>query len=417
MLYDQNAVIFQDYGAVRYLNVPQRQGGRYLAETHTWARQTVAHNTVVVNQRSNYDGNFRIADRYHSNAFYFNIDNPSQQVMSAFDTTAYPGVFMQRTMAMIANYEAWGNKPIIIDVFRLVSETANSYDLVFNHPSTVSLIATDVERYFHQIWRPLGEDAGYQHLFNRAQGVASGYTAYFTFFLPTGIRFYTLITETVPGETEIFFTQVGANDPDFVLRPDRSIIIRNNNVGNFTFASIIEPHGVYNEPFEYTLDAFSLFERIETLQSNDEACIVLLTERCGRQWVFATANNTPDNTVRHSHTVGGQRLEWTGNFMFSEITFVAPPQRRVRERRTRAANVVAPPAPEPAPVSDDPFVLIPIETLPEDVRTRIQRKLYIEMFRAETVYQNPETNEIRVSAISNEAIVVIFTFDSEGNER
>jgi len=55
--------------------------------------------------------------------------------------------------------------------------------------------------------------------------------------------------------------------------------------------------------------------------------------------------------------------------------------------------------------------------LPEDVRTRIQRMLYIEMFRAETVYQNPETRDIRVSAISNEAIVVVFTFDSEGNER
>jgi len=333
MIYDQNAVIFQDYGTVRYLNVPQRAGGRYLPETHTWARQTVAHNTVVVDMRSNYDGNMRIADNYHSEAFYFNIDNPNQQVMSAFDTTAYPGVFMQRTMAMIANEEAWGPKPIVIDIFRLVSSGTHTYDLVFNHPSAVSMIATDINYQWHRTWEPMGEANGFQHLFNRGDGLASGNTAYFTFFKPTGIRFYTLITETVPEQTRVFFTQVGASDPNFVLRPDRSVIIRNENVGNFTFASIIEPHGVYNEPFEYTLGAFSLFERIETLQSNENACIVLLTERCGRQWVFATANNTPDNTVRHSHTVGNQRFEWTGNFMFSAYTpeqFAIPTTRRRR---------------------------------------------------------------------------------------
>jgi len=332
MIYDQNAVIFQDYGTSRYLNVPQKRGGRYLPETETWAKQTVAHNTVVVDQRSNYDGQLRVGNLHSSLAFYFNIDNPKQQVMSAFDTTAYPGVFMQRTMAMITNEDAWGPKPIVVDIFRLASPGSHTYDMVFNYPSTLSMIETDINYDWHKTWEPLGTRSGYQHLFNRAEGVAEGKTAYFTFFKPTGIRFYTLITTTVPDQTEIFFTQVGANDPEFSLRPDRSIILRNENVGNFTFATIIEPHGEYNEPFEFVRDAYSKFKSIETLKSDRDACIVLLTEKCGRQWVFATANNTPNKTARHDHTVGNQRFQWTGNFMFDSYTpqkFAVPtPARR-----------------------------------------------------------------------------------------
>jgi hypothetical protein len=318
MIYDQNSAIFQDYGTVRYLNVVQKRGGRYLPETETWAKQTVAHNTVVVDQTSTHGGDLRRANRYNSEAFYFNIQNPKVQVMSAFDTTAYPGVKMHRTMALIENKDAWGEKPIVVDIFRLESPTNRNYDMVFNYPSSLAMIETDIKYDWHKTWSQLGDRAGYQHLFNTAEGVANANNAYFTFF--KGIRFYTLITTTIPEKTEIFFNQVGANDPEFSLRPERSIILRNQDVGNFTYSTIIEPHGEYNEPFEFVRDAYSKFKTIETLKSDGDASIVLLTEKNGRQWIFATANNTPDNAVKHEHIVNNQRFQWTGNFMFDNYT-------------------------------------------------------------------------------------------------
>jgi hypothetical protein len=317
MFYDQNVPIFQDYGAVRYLNIVQKHGGRYLSETDSWARQTVAHNTVVVDQTSNYGGDFRRSGGRHSNAFYFDASNPRVQVMSAYDTCAYPGVTMHRTMALIAN-EGWEN-PFVIDIFRLASPNTHTYDLVFNHPSTVSMIETAIPYNSHQTWSPMGTDHGYQHLFNTAQGIAQSDHTHFTFY--KGRRFYTLTTTTVPNHTEVFFTQLGANDAGKSLRPERGIILRNAEVGDFTFASIIEPHGVYNEPFEYVRGAHSRFESIQTLKSDSQATITILTERDGTQWVFATANNTADPTARHSHTVAGRRFEWVGAFMFAINNF------------------------------------------------------------------------------------------------
>jgi hypothetical protein len=314
MIYDQNTPIFQDYGTVRYLNIVQKHGGRYLSETDSWARQTVAHNTVVVDQKSNYDEDFRRAGVNNSNAFYFNIEDPNVQVMSAFDTTAYPGITMFRTMALIAN-EAW-EKPIVLDIYRLKSPKTHTYDMVFNYNAT--MIETDIKYHSHKTWAQLGTESGYQHLFNTAEGKPENDNTYFTFFKDE--RFYTLITTAVPHKTEIFFTQVGANDPEMSLRSEKGIILRNKDVDNFTFASIIEPHGEYNEPFEYVRGAYSKFESIQTMKSDSEADIILLKEKNGNQWIFMTANNTPNNTAKHDYTVNGQRFQWTGNFLFDVYT-------------------------------------------------------------------------------------------------
>ena len=56
LLYDQSREIIQDYGAARFLNVVQKWGGRYLPENKTFARMTVAHNTLVVDEKSQFNG-------------------------------------------------------------------------------------------------------------------------------------------------------------------------------------------------------------------------------------------------------------------------------------------------------------------------------------------------------------------------
>ena len=56
LFYDNGNAIVQDYGAARFLNIEQKNGGRYLPENTSWAKQTIAHNTVVVDERSHFDG-------------------------------------------------------------------------------------------------------------------------------------------------------------------------------------------------------------------------------------------------------------------------------------------------------------------------------------------------------------------------
>jgi len=54
VLYDQGREILQDYGSARFINVEQKFGGRYLPENTSWAKQTIAHNTITVDGRSQF---------------------------------------------------------------------------------------------------------------------------------------------------------------------------------------------------------------------------------------------------------------------------------------------------------------------------------------------------------------------------
>ena len=59
LYYDNGDEIVADYGAARFLNVEPKFGGRYLPENETWAKQTVAHNTLVVDQSSQFGGDWQ----------------------------------------------------------------------------------------------------------------------------------------------------------------------------------------------------------------------------------------------------------------------------------------------------------------------------------------------------------------------
>ncbi|GHS84890.1 hypothetical protein FACS1894201_03900 [Bacteroidia bacterium] len=311
MLYDQSKLIISDYGAVRFLNIVQKRGGRYLPENKTWGKQTVAHNTVVVDETAQYKAESKIADDKHAEAYFFDISNPAQQVMSAYDSTAYPNVKMQRTMAMLAN-ETW-EKPVIIDLFRLVSPAKHTYDLPLYYNG--SLIETSVKYASHQTWEALGKKYGYQHLFNTADGKAESDQLLFTWY--NDERFYSVNATATP-ETEVFFVQLGANDPEMSLRPEKGFIIRNTNVDTFTFASIIEPHGEYNEPFEYVNNSYSKFDTLTLLLSDNQASILKFKEKNGNEWLFAIANNNTDPKAIHTHTIGNQQFKWTGVYLFEK---------------------------------------------------------------------------------------------------
>ena len=60
-LYEKGEEVLQDYGMVRYVNIGQKGGGNYLPENTTWAKQTIAHNTLVQNATSHFEGKYELA--------------------------------------------------------------------------------------------------------------------------------------------------------------------------------------------------------------------------------------------------------------------------------------------------------------------------------------------------------------------
>ena len=48
---------------------------------------------------------------------------------------------------------------------------------------------------------------------------------------------------------------IGANDPEFNLRNEQTLIIRKKNTKNTVFASIIESHGTYDPVSELAINS------------------------------------------------------------------------------------------------------------------------------------------------------------------
>jgi len=57
-LFDGGTEVVQDYGMSRFVNIEQKGGGNYLKENTTWAKQSIAHNTLVQNEKSQFNGKY-----------------------------------------------------------------------------------------------------------------------------------------------------------------------------------------------------------------------------------------------------------------------------------------------------------------------------------------------------------------------
>lgn len=272
--YDNGKEILQDYGAARFLNIEQKNGGHYLPENNTWAKQTIAHNTLAVDEMSNYGGKLRVAEKYNPTITEF-YDDENIKVVSATEENAYPGVAMKRTVAMIK--PDGFSKPLVIDMYEATSTTNHQYDLSYYYLG--QLISTNIDYTAFTTQRTqLGEKNGYQFLWKEAEGkTPENASSVFMTFL-NGNRFYS-ITSIADNETSYFFNRIGANDPNFNLRNEPSYMMRKNSDNAF-FLSVIEPHGEFNPREEYTIQPASNIESINWLptESKDNKLIEIKTK-------------------------------------------------------------------------------------------------------------------------------------------
>ena len=134
-MHDQGHEIFQDYGSVRFVNVEQKYGGRYLPENKSYASQTIAHNTLVVDETSHFNGKESEAEKYAPQKLFSSLKGPAVQVVSAVENNAYRDLAMKRTLFMIQLPGT--SRPIVVDIFSADGNTQHQYDLPFQYSGQV----------------------------------------------------------------------------------------------------------------------------------------------------------------------------------------------------------------------------------------------------------------------------------------
>lgn len=259
LLYDNGSEVFSDYGAVRFLNVESKNGGNYTKENNTWGKQTVAHNTLVVDGRSQYDGEEKKGEEWSPELVDFSVQE-NYQLVSVKEDHAYPGVALWRTAILFSPSNT--SAPILIDVFHVQSNAPHRYELPFWYQGHLTDIPFSVNANTKEL--PVaGEQAGYQHLWLQASAKTTGNKHYLTFL--NNKRFYTT-TFLADTAMQVLFVSTGANDPNFNLRHEKAFLLSAPQATNHTFINITEPHGKNNPVAEVTTGAASKVQQLQLLK-------------------------------------------------------------------------------------------------------------------------------------------------------
>lgn len=282
MLYDNGNEIIPDYGAARFLNVTAKEGGRYLPENTSWAKHTVAHNTLVVNEESNFNGNQKEADKLSPEILFSQLDNDTFQIVSASDNNCYAGVDYKRSMALVQ----FDERKYIIDLIEVNSQEVASLDLPMYYNGQV--ITTNFKYVKPQSMRALGSDNGYQHLWLEGEATQLPATSSVTWM--TGTGFYTM-SFLSDQNTEFYFTRLGANDPDYNLRNLGGMMLRTKAKGTKLLASVIEMHGNYNPISEAVMQSEGSVEAISLVENTSNTKQLVLSLKNKKQITLHLENN------------------------------------------------------------------------------------------------------------------------------
>ncbi|MEL7541644.1 MAG: heparinase II/III family protein, partial [Pseudomonadota bacterium] len=259
LYYDNGDEIVADYGAARFLNVEPKNGGRYLPENETWAKQTVAHNALVVDQTSHFGGDWREGQKHAPTMIEFGELGGVQVAFAEIDT-AYEGVNMQRLIAIMPRTNGGD---YVIDIMRGVGGSAHTYDLPIHFKGQLIETSFDMEHATTKL-EPMGEANGYQHLWKRSESDLLAAPQAASWLL--GDQFYTL-SFAADQELTAYFAELGANDPNHNLRREQALILRSQG-DSVTFVSVYERHGLYDSDNEVTVFDGSSIEKIEISENS-----------------------------------------------------------------------------------------------------------------------------------------------------
>src|SRR5471032_2011867 len=284
-LFNRGREFLRDYGFGRWVNVEPKFGGRYIPENNSYCKQTVAHNTLVLDEQSQNLGQSSEAEKRWGERHFFVTDNATGQGMSARLTDYYPGVAMQRTVLMLDLPEF--EQPLLVDVFRVTSELTHQYDYCLHHLG--QMVRSDAGLRVADTLKPLGTGHGYQHLWDCARAdVPAGESALFGWL---DGHSYTTLVSAMPAGGELIVARSGASDPHFNLRNEPALLLRQHGA-DALFASVIESHGFFDEATETSRDARGKVARVEVL--SDSAAITELRIHCTDSRILRVVINNLD---------------------------------------------------------------------------------------------------------------------------
>jgi len=302
-LFDAGNEIVSDYGAARFLNVSTKNGGHYLRENNSWAKQTIAHNTLVLNERSQFGGDWQESQKHWPKLHYFNTSD-DLNVVSAALNTAYDNASITRTLVQLAHPAL--SAPIVVDVLRSSSKKAVSFDLPFYVQAQLVDFEGELSKSRTSL-KVLGKQNGYQYLWVEGTGKPAEDRIRMSWLKERS--FYTLHS-LAPKGTAPVMVRLGANDPDFNLLPVQGVVLRAPRAKNATFVNVFETHGVYDSAAEFTVGSESQIVGIEHLQSGD-ADLVLLKLRDGSE-LSVVISNDPAADSQHKVVENGREWLWKG---------------------------------------------------------------------------------------------------------
>ncbi|HQQ85528.1 MAG TPA: alginate lyase family protein [Candidatus Marinimicrobia bacterium] len=306
MFYNQQREVIFDYGYARWINIEPKFGGRYLPENKSYAMQTIAHNTVVVDETTQLKFNQKQADQMHGNRHFFDAENENIQVMSAKANDYYPGIKMQRTMFLIKDVHL--EYPVVVDIYRLSSSQTHQYDYPIHYHG--QLINTNFKYTAStKVQKAMGDNYGYQHIWSEAYAVVNQCPS-ITWL--DGNRYYTQLTSYLP-KTEVYFGRIGAEDPDFNLISEPMTIIRQSGKDHL-FASIIEPHGYFDESREISYQARPIFKQIRVVGFNDKGSVIEVLGEGDIHWRLMVNNLDASDKKEHILEFNGETYRWVGNY-------------------------------------------------------------------------------------------------------
>lgn len=314
MLNFKGEEVIQDYGAARFVNISQKSGGSqsgvYLDENFSFAKLTIAHNTLSVDEEVHFGRDYRVASKNHAEKYFSELSNDGHQIISAKDHKAYPGVGMHRTLVMLQDHRLY--QPLIIDLFRVESLSSHQYDLPYHYFG--QLMSTNFDFQKEKNLSPLGGDNGYEHLWKLAEGKSKGGTDQFTWLYND--NFITLSMANKENDA-IIFTQMGASDPNFNLRSDPSVIIRRKNTGTTLFANVIEIHGTYSTVTEAPIQSKSMIQEVSIIQDSAAYTAIRIDFIKGDPVHVILANKDNNKKTNHILNIENTPFKWKGPYFIN----------------------------------------------------------------------------------------------------
>ncbi|HCZ9549834.1 TPA: heparinase II/III family protein [Vibrio alginolyticus] len=315
--FNRGQEVLREYGFCRWVNVEPKFGGRYLDENKSYARQTIAHNAVTIDEQCQNGFDVDRADSVHGLPHFFKVEGTEINGMSAFANDHYPNTDMQRSVFMLNLDEL--EAPLLLDLYRIEGEDEHQYD--YSHQYDGQIVRTNFDYQSFGELNTLGDDFGYQHLWKVASGKVQD-TALVS-WLQNNTYYTWLGTSSSTkqnGDNEVIFTRTGANDPSFNLRSEPAFILRSKGESTL-FASVLETHGYFNEEFEQSVNARGQVKDIRVVGYNAVGSIVEITTEKSLVSVMISNVLGADDQTPHQVELNGKTYSWNGFYSLEVNAF------------------------------------------------------------------------------------------------